>query len=81
MEIVITARTKAAAEQALERLKDIEGIKIKTTSPAKKAAKGEKRSTVMEDLKASLKEVRAYQEGKKELKPARELLSKKRKDA
>ncbi len=81
MEIVITARTEAAAEQALERLKGIKGIKIKTTPPAKKAAKGEKLSPVMEDLKASLKEVKAYQEGKKELTPARELLSKKGKDA
>jgi hypothetical protein len=81
MEIVITARTKAAAEQAIERLKGIDGITIKTTAPAKRTAKGEKKSPVMEDLKAALKEVKAHQEGKKALKPARELLAKKEKDA
>ncbi len=81
MEIVITARTKAAAEQAIERLQGIEGITIKTGAPAKQPAKGEKTSPVMEDLKAALKEVKAHQEGKKTLKPARELLLKKGKNA
>ncbi len=81
MEIVITARTKAAAELALERLKGIEGITIKTTAPAKQPAKGEKMSPVMEDPKATLKEVKAHQEGKKALEPARELLLKKGKKA
>jgi hypothetical protein len=77
MEIIISARTKAAADQALERLKGIEGISIKKPAPAKKPAKAEKLSPVMADLKASLKEVKAHGEGKLKLKPARELIAQK----
>ncbi len=73
MEIVISAKNKAAAAQALERLKGIEGITIKKSTPAK----AEKLSPVMADLKASLKEVKEYREGKTKLKPARQLSAKK----
>ncbi len=59
MEIVIQARTKAAAEQAIERLKGIEGITVKPPVPKKT-----KSSPLLNKIARGLKHVNAVEEGK-----------------
>ncbi len=73
MQIIITAKTKEAVEQAIARLQGIEGIIVKR--PASKKSVTKKRTGIMREIEEGLKEARLFKEEKIKLTSADEFLA------
>ena len=85
MEIIINASSKAAAAKAIQQLKAIEGITIKSpveslSFPEEEIPQTKKRgktTPLIKQIENGLKDVKAAKSGKVKLSPARDLITKK----
>ncbi len=85
MEIIISASSKAAAEKAIQKLKEIEGITIKSPVESLSFPEGEtpetkkrgKTTPLIKQIENGLKDVKDAKAGKVKLSPARDLITKK----
>ncbi len=85
MEIIINANSKAAAAKAIQKLREIEGITIKSPVEYLSFSEGETLRTkepaktipLIKQIENGLKDVKAAKAGKVKLSPARNLIAKK----
>jgi len=85
MEIIISANSKAAAAKAIQKLKEIKGITIKSPVEALSLPEQDmpetkepgKTTPLIKQIENGLKDVKAAKAGKAKLSPARDLITKK----